>query len=308
VSYLPALLLILVAGSIGATVIALMFARRSIKEARSTIFPVVREEETMRARWAGISSVIFAGLSLLFFTGWLAYLVPSQPNDVVAIEVESEPSEVAAALSPPVENNQATVIENETIEHEATTPLVQIETRPLDTPTLLAKATTSVPPLPSATATPTASKPTPVVVRVITPTITPKIAQSDVATLLAAIPIPVMKIITGPSPIRSAPDARLGPISFTTDAETESPTFKNIFPENVGRVYAIYPFSGMVNGAKFTMVWYHDDQELWRSEQDWQWGMSASSFTFINNSGEGTYRVELYVNGTILASNSFDIQ
>ena len=71
---LPTILLILAAVSIGATVIAAIIAFRSAREARSAIFPIVREEETVRAQRARIATFLSSALTALFLGGWLATL------------------------------------------------------------------------------------------------------------------------------------------------------------------------------------------------------------------------------------------
>ena len=55
---LPTILLILAALSAGATVIAIIVAFRSQREAQSAIFPIVREQESVRAQRATVALLL----------------------------------------------------------------------------------------------------------------------------------------------------------------------------------------------------------------------------------------------------------
>lgn len=360
-SYLPHLLLILVAVSIGATVIAIIISHRCRREARSTIFPVVREEEALRARWANIFTVFSSGLTVLFLGAWLFNLVV-QPSTGAATEsvavslastaestammVAFTPTEVTVPPAPPTENS-AIPLPSPTA--ESSQPVTTAEeliipsvtpspTEAFLQPASIPSATSVVVMVRSSAGTPTPTSSAATILndsgqsaadllRAAKITTTPILSSpgmhssSAVVLVTATPPVDVLlRTSITPSQLLSAGSRassgqanqlppQLGPIAFTTDFDSaENVQSRQQFPVDVRRVFAIYPFSGMQNGSQFTAVWYYDGQELWRDSQIWQWGNEASSYTYINNSGQGPYRLELYVNDDLLASGSFEVR
>lgn len=104
--------------------------------------------------------------------------------------------------------------------------------------------------------------------------------------------------------------AKIGPIQFaaqiTPNIEAVNPDTR--FPQRTKSVYAVYPYSGMINGVDFAAVWYQNGAELWRDEQVWRWGEKAQFYSFLNPPGEGLYKLELYVNDTVVATGLFEIR
>ncbi len=111
---LPTILLILAAISMGATVIAALVALRSMREARSAIFPIVREEETIRARRARVAIFVWLTITVLFLGGWLATLrlFSADNSDLVS---ETAPTQTGEAIPAPL-----TVTPTATIKPSAT--------------------------------------------------------------------------------------------------------------------------------------------------------------------------------------------
>jgi hypothetical protein len=64
----------------------------------------------------------------------------------------------------------------------------------------------------------------------------------------------------------------------------------------------------MQKGVNFTAVWYKNGVEVAREETTWQYGERASSFSFLVPRGEGLYKLELYVNDTVMASDLFEVR
>ncbi len=296
---IPTILLILAAVSCGAAVIAALVALRSSREARSAIFPIVKEEETLRARRARLSVVIWLALAALFAGGWLAtrQLIPATP---------SAPPTEAASLSGPT----LTPLPPEP------TAVAQEPAAVPDTPTLLPVPTdTAVPAVPTATALPApASTPTPTPTSTSTPTLTPTPTHSPTATPTPS-PVPPTNTPT-PAPVApenrtpAPPGVKLGPIAFGTEItdqfEVADPADR--FPAGVQRIYASYPFSNMQNGLKFTSVWYRNGVEFARDETEWSYGQRGVSYSFMTPQGPGLYKLELYVNDTIAAVKLFEIR
>ena len=102
----------------------------------------------------------------------------------------------------------------------------------------------------------------------------------------------------------------MGPIQFaaniTPNIEAINPG--DFFPEDTKAVYAVYPYNGMVNGVDFAAVWYQNGVELWRDEQKWRWGNKAQFYSYLNPPGQGLYKLELYVNDSVVATGIFEIR
>ncbi len=102
----------------------------------------------------------------------------------------------------------------------------------------------------------------------------------------------------------------MGPIQFATkiSPEMEAINPADVFPDGVESIYAIYPFSGMEKGLDFAVVWYKNGIELGRDEEQWQFGDKARSYNFLTTQGPGLYKLELYINDTVMASGLFEIR
>lgn len=302
---LPTILLILAAVSIGATVIAILIAIRSSREARSAIFPIVREEETVRARRARVAIFALSALTALFLGGWLATLRLPILNSatLVANGASPQPAESAAIVfatatstagEAPEQPTQAPPLPTATPAVAATLPPATTLTLAAPVPATAAAVVVEISPtqtaVPSPTPLPPTATPTP-----IPPTSTP--------TTIAAIPT------NGPR-TPAPPGVKMGPIQFASKItpDIEAIDAKNLFPEGIRAVYAVYPYSGMVNGVNFSAVWYQNGTELWRDEQVWRWGSTANFYSFLNPPGNGLYKLDLYVNDTIVASGLFEIR
>ena len=102
----------------------------------------------------------------------------------------------------------------------------------------------------------------------------------------------------------------MGPIQFaedvTEDIDPVNPS--DFFSDGIATIYAIYPFSGMPKGVDFAAVWYKNGQEIARDEGEWQYGERAKSYSFLVPQGVGLYKLELYVNDTIMASDLFEVR
>jgi hypothetical protein len=102
----------------------------------------------------------------------------------------------------------------------------------------------------------------------------------------------------------------MGPIQFATEIteEFEAVNPNDVFPNGSGTIYAVYPFSGMQKEVDFKSVWYRNGVELARDESKWQWGERARSYSFLVPRGTGLYKLELYVNDSVVASGLFEIR
>jgi len=270
---------------LAAMVVSLSIANRSAREARATIFPIVREEEITRARRAriatGVTGVIAAIMAGAFFlSGQLP--VPAFPPQQSPAEVVVIPESSAAGtqvLSAPTE-----------------TPLPPTAVLATQTSSGVVLVTTQPP---ANSTTPASAIPT-----LLPPTFTLTAAPSATATRVPASPTPAG------SPVAAPAGAQIGPIDFARQVssrrEAVSPT--TVFSDTVSRVYAVFPYDGMRDGLQWTQVWYFNDVEFNRGEETWAWGSADRSYVFARLVGAGNYRLELYVNDDLLASGNFTVQ
>jgi hypothetical protein len=102
----------------------------------------------------------------------------------------------------------------------------------------------------------------------------------------------------------------MGPIQFAADItpNIEAINPRDFFPQGTDAVYAVYPYSGMVDGVEFAAVWYQNGVELWRDQQKWRWGSKAQFYSYVNPPGDGLYKLELYVNDSVVATGIFEIR
>lgn len=289
-------LLVTLAGlSLAVMVVSLTIARRSSREARATIFPIVREEETVRARRAriaasltGVIAVIMAGG--FFVSGTFPALIgaPQQATTEAVAAVESLAKETATLDETPLP--QPTEISlplpTESSADDEITPTAEQE--PPATQSLVTSNT-----LPS-TNTPTS----------MPPTSTPSVTASSTLTPMPPSPTPAGTPVPAPN------SAQLGPITFATQItsrrEPISPT--TVFADTADRVYAIFPYSGMPKGIDWTQVWYYNGVEFIRGRESWEWGSADQSYVFTQLVGAGDYRLELYVNDELMTSGEFTVQ
>lgn len=291
-SLLSWLLVILAGLSLALMVVSITIANRSAREARSTIFPIVREEETIRARRARIVSSVMGVIAAImagafFLSGQLPSL--SSPGSQLL-------AEIVPNVEPPARENEISVPPTETpippTKAQQTQPPSQVEIateQPATDATLPPEVTpTPVPP----TFTPEPPSPS--------PTLTPSATRTSV---------PPTATITG-SPVPAPAGVQIGPLAFTTQVsdrrEPVSPT--NVFSNTVNRVYAAFPYSGMRNGLTWTQVWYFNGIEFSRGEETWEWGNADRSYVFTKPVGAGDYRLELYVNDELVASGGFTVR
>jgi hypothetical protein len=332
-SLLSTLLVTMAGLSLATMFVSWLVASRSAREARITIFPIVREEEMTRARRArimssltGVVAAIMAGA--FFLSGQIA--APTAAPQMLAQatlppEVQpptgTEPVLASATprAQPPVGDAQPPTGTAEVVAPAppTATPLPSSAQPPLGTPTHAAPPSAQ-PPL--GTNTPVA------VLLAPTATLTSTEVTSDTATSAPVSSSPVSPVESAQPPFGSAqpslgtptvvvetplpPGTQIGPIAFSTQVTSRrqpiSPT--TVFSDTVSRVYAVFPYRGMRDGMSWSQVWYFNGIEFNRGEDTWSWGATDLSYVFTKVVGVGTYRLELYVNNTLLSSGEFAVQ
>lgn len=291
-SLLSWLLVILAGLSLAAMVVSLTIASRSAREARSTIFPIVREEETVRARRARIATsvtgVIAAIMAGAFF---LSGQLPSP-----SVVFQQAPAEAIAVVESPVAEREVPLAPTET-------PLLPTDEQMAPVSSQVVPDTEQSPPdepaSPPATSAPVVPTSTP-----LPPTLTPSLVPSATPTSVPPSPAPAGTPVPAPASVQ------MGPIAFDTmiTDRREPVDPSTTFSDSVSRVYAVFPYSGMRNGISWTHVWYFNGVEFSRGEESWEWGIADRSYIFTKPVGAGDYRLELYVNDDLVTSGEFTIR
>ncbi len=293
---LPTILLLLAALSAGATVIAAIIAFRSQREASSAIFPIVREEERNRAQRARISIFVWIAVTALFIGGWLGTLRlsgsaesaagPAEASPTTAAVIEAQPTPEPASTATPVIEPTATAAPLQNQEPTSAPPTDTPLPAATDTPLPPATATATPPPA-TATNTP------------LPPTATPTATATSTPT---RVPLPGERI---PAPA----GVRVGPIQFTAELDSEqspvNPT--TTFSDGLAQVYGVFSFRGLDEGLPFKIIWYKNGAEIARDEGQWEWGQQGQSFVFLSPKGPGLYKLELWINDTVVATKLFEI-
>ncbi len=284
-SLLSWLLVILAGLNLAIMTVSITIANRSAREARSTIFPIVREEETVRARRARITTSV-TGVIAAIMAG--AFFLSGQlPSPVIA--PQQAPAEVVAIAETPTAEIEAPPAATET-------PLPPADEQVVPTSDQLALVTDQ-PPTVEASPLPATNTPVP-------PTPVPTLEPSVTSTPVPPSPTPSGTAVSAPDSVK------MGPIAFapqvTDRREPISPT--TVFSDTLSRVYASFTYSGMRNGLAWTQVWYFNGAEFSRDEGSWEWGSTDRSFVFTKLVGPGDYRLELYVNDDLLSGGEFTVR
>jgi hypothetical protein len=277
--------------SLAVMVVLLTVAAHSAREARATIFPIVREEEMSRVRRARLGGLVAGTVAAAMAAGFFAVgQIPSSTSVAVANEPEDigqmeAVTEAAPILSPeptlPVQDDDPAPTPSATvIMVEDSTPVNESEDLPVPTETSIPSAT----PLPSPTFEATAT---------------------PIATLTPVPPSPTPK----GTPLPAPDSASLGPIVFSPeiDGRRNAVGATDRFSEGMERVYAVFPYAGMENGLSWTQVWYFNGEEFVREQAAWEYGQTDRSFVFIKPVGAGDYKLEIFVNDELVSSAKFTV-
>lgn len=302
---LPTILLLLAALSAGATVIAAIIAFRSQREASSAIFPIVREEERNRAQRARISIFVWIAVTALFIGGWLGTLRlsgsaesaagPAEASPTAAAVIEAQPTPAPASTATPVLEPTATAAPLQNQEPTSAPPTDTPPPAATDTPVPSATATATPPPTATATNTNTPLPPSATPLPSATPTATPTSTPTRV-------PLPGERV---PAPA----GVRVGPIQFSAELDSEQSPVNpaTTFTDGLAQVYGVFSFKGLEEGLPFKIIWYKNGAEIARDEGQWEWGRQGQSFVFLSPKGPGLYKLELWVNDTVVATKLFEI-
>ncbi len=324
-SLLSTLLVTLAGLSLATMFVSWLVANRSAREARVTIFPIVREEEITRARRArimssltGVVAAIMAGA--FFLSGQVAPTVGPQMLAQATPPAAQPPSETAQAAVPAPSG--ATSLPPTATSLPPAQPPARTDTPAATEPAL---PPTTQPPVgatqpPSETNTPVATVPVPAAtLPPATASLTATETISDTAASAALPSSPVSPIESAQPPLEAPvaaaktplpPGTQIGPIAFSTQVTSRRQPISatTIFSDTASRIYAIFPYRGMRDGMTWSQVWYFNGVEFNRGEDSWKWGATDRSYVFTKVVGVGIYRLELYVNNNLLSSGEFAVQ
>ena len=293
-------LLVIAAGlSLAVMVVLLTLAAHSAREARATIFPIVRDEELTRMRRARIGSV---------FSGVVAAVMAA------AFFAAGQMPEVGSGVVASIDNAPVDQVISEAITGEkdgVEDPSVAVTTVAEDTETVHQTTPTPEPPVTvSPTAAPQASATPPPTATATNVPPSPTSGNSETAEATFT-PTAVPATVTPPGTPSPAPaGVALGPIAFSSSIDEKSnavdPT--TTFSQNVPRIYAVFPVNGMENGMEWRKVWYFNGEEFLRDESVWEWGRAGKSYAFIASVGSGQYKLDIFMNDELMSSAAFSIE
>ena len=92
----------------------------------------------------------------------------------------------------------------------------------------------------------------------------------------------------------------------TDDDRPTNPTY--LLPSGLSEVYACFDYENMSDGLDWGRTWYYEGEQVATGSGTWDWGDDGSAWVSIT-AGEpldpGTYRLELFVEGTLVAASDF---
>ena len=92
----------------------------------------------------------------------------------------------------------------------------------------------------------------------------------------------------------------------TGDDRPINPTY--LLPSGLSEVYACFDYENMSDGLDWGRTWYYEGEQVATGSGTWDWGDDGSAWVSIT-AGEpldpGTYRLELFVEGTLVAASDF---
>jgi hypothetical protein len=331
-SLLSTLLVTLAGLSLATMFVSWLVASRSAREARITIFPIVREEEMTRARRARIMSsltgVVAAIMAGAFFLSGQVAAPTAAPQMLAQATLPPRAQPPVGDAQPPTGTEAVLASATPSAQPPSGTAKVVAPAPPTTTPLppsaqpppLETNTPVAVPPAPTPTLPPSAQPPLgTATLPPATAALTSTEVTSDTATSAPTPASPISPVESAQPPFGTPtamvetpvpPGTQIGPIAFSAQVTARrqpiSPT--TVFSDTISRVYAVFPYRGMRDGMTWSQVWYFNGIEFNRGQDTWRWGATDLSYVFTKVVGVGTYRLELYVNNTLLSSGEFAVQ
>ncbi len=121
--------------------------------------------------------------------------------------------------------------------------------------------------------------------------------------LMAEASIPVGAAESGPAITDLIFSAEI-----TEDNEPVDPTY--LLPAGIQEVYAFFAYDTMREGASWQRIWYYEDREIASKEATWETSGAGTYWLGLGSDDPlepGAYRLELYVEGQLLAASNFTV-
>jgi len=94
----------------------------------------------------------------------------------------------------------------------------------------------------------------------------------------------------------------------TADDRPTDPSY--LLPSGITEAYAFFDYTGMRDGLAWSRAWYYEGEQVATDSGTWDWGSSGSAWVAIT-AGEpldpGDYRLELFVEGALVAASDFTV-
>ncbi|MDY7080290.1 MAG: trypsin-like peptidase domain-containing protein [Chloroflexota bacterium] len=94
----------------------------------------------------------------------------------------------------------------------------------------------------------------------------------------------------------------------TADDQPTNPSY--LLPSGITEVYAFFDYESMSDGLTWSRIWYYEGEQVASGSDSWDWGDSGSAWVSISAEGPldpGMYRLELFVEGTLVAASNFTV-
>jgi len=106
----------------------------------------------------------------------------------------------------------------------------------------------------------------------------------------------------------------MGEITFARDVTEDNQPIESaaVFKKGIKRVYAIFPYSGIQEGTKYTLYWTVNGKEFVSAVKTWKWDSSGtySTSTFYTNNSDldvGTWKLAIFIGNKLMTSGTFKI-
>ena len=95
---------------------------------------------------------------------------------------------------------------------------------------------------------------------------------------------------------------------ITDDDRPTNPT--HMLPSGIDRVYAFFDFAAMSDGLSWRRVWSYEGEEVASGSGTWEFGSSGSAWASLSDEDAldpGSYRLQIYVEGSLVAASNFTV-
>jgi serine protease Do len=94
----------------------------------------------------------------------------------------------------------------------------------------------------------------------------------------------------------------------TADDQPTNPTY--LLPSGISKAYAFFDYNNLQDGMDWRRDWYYEGEQVASGSDTWDEGPSGSTWASLSAEGAldpGAYRLEIFVEGTLVAASNFAI-